>query len=50
MMLLAHAMQQGGTDSAGIKAALPMAAKGYAGATGKIVGHLHPTPPIGANR
>jgi branched-chain amino acid transport system substrate-binding protein len=36
MMLLAHAMQQGGTDSAGIKAALPMAAKGYAGATGKI--------------
>jgi branched-chain amino acid transport system substrate-binding protein len=36
MMLLARAMQQGGTDPAGIKAALPMAAKGYEGATGKI--------------
>jgi branched-chain amino acid transport system substrate-binding protein len=36
MMLLAHAMQQGGTDPAAIKAALPAAAKGYAGATGSV--------------
>ena len=36
MMLLAHAMQQAGTDPAAIKAALPTAAKGYTGATGTV--------------
>jgi branched-chain amino acid transport system substrate-binding protein len=36
MMLLARAMQQAGTDTTAIKAALPAAAKGYDGATGPI--------------
>ncbi|MFO1056393.1 MAG: ABC transporter substrate-binding protein [Dongiaceae bacterium] len=36
MMLLAKAMQAGGTDAAAIKAALPAATKGYDGATGTI--------------
>ncbi len=36
MMLLARSMQQAGIDTAAIKAALPSAAKGYDGATGRI--------------
>jgi branched-chain amino acid transport system substrate-binding protein len=36
MMLLARAMQQAGTDTAAIKAALPTVVKDYVGATGKI--------------
>lgn len=37
MMLLAKAMQAGGTDAAAIKAALPVVVKDYDGATGQIV-------------
>jgi len=36
MTLLGKAMQQAGTDTAAIKAALPAVAKGYVGATGQI--------------
>ena len=36
MMLLGRAMQKGGTDAAAIKAALPLVAKDYDGATGRI--------------
>ncbi|MEM7022738.1 MAG: ABC transporter substrate-binding protein [Pseudomonadota bacterium] len=35
-MILAHAMEQGGTDAEAIKSALPEVIAGYEGATGKI--------------